>query len=151
MKISDLLVNALMSTHLFEMAFAKKVAMDRARDLQLTVAQHLVKIVMYSSSTYVYHWKKEIDGWLRQIQSRKLRGTNQPLNERDLFLILFDEPLGTLVDVQDMMNQIYENYPDLEIDQPSAGQVSQKLSWMMSNVCKDMAQKQFKGIDHYDN
>lgn len=138
-----------MSTTIFEMAFEKKVAIDKARSLQSQIAYHLVKINMYSSSSLVPHWTKEVNVWLQLIQRNKLKGTNNPLNKQDLFKILFDEPLGTVVDVQDYMNEAHEEYPDLPIDQPSAAEVNKTLSWQLQGVCNDIANKLFKNIGNY--
>lgn len=149
MKLSELLSDLLLRTQLFEMAFAKRVAMDRARDLQFPIAEHLVKIVMYQGALPEAHWIKEVNTWLQRIQTHKLRGTNKPLGEKELFLILFDEPLGTLVDVQDLMNLVHLQHPDLNIVEPDAALVSKKLLWVLSNASREISHKQFKGIESY--
>ncbi len=149
MKVKDLLVDSLMDTKLFEMAFAKKVAIDKARNLQNQIARHLIKIQMYAQSQYVQHWVSEVNGWLLDIQENKLRGTNKPLPHRDLMLILFEEPLSTIDDVQYKMNRIYREYSDLKIDEPDAANINKSLSWILPQICGDIAESKFNTLNDY--
>jgi len=149
MKIRELLINGLMSTTIFEMAFTKKVAIDHARSLQFEIADHLVKMVMYNRSPNIKHWAAEVNSWLDKIQRRRLKGTNKPLDSKLLFDLLYDEPLGTLDDVQTSMNQNFRDYPDLTIDQPNAEQVSKTLAWVLQQVCLDISKKAFVDINTY--
>jgi hypothetical protein len=149
MKVKDLLIDSLIDTKLFEMAFAKKVAMDKARNLQNQVARHLIKIQMYAQSQYVQHWVNEVNSWLLDIQDDKLRGTNKPLPYRDLMLILFEEPLSTIDDIQYRMNRIYSEYSDLKIDEPDAAKINKSLSWILPQICKDIAASKFNNLNDY--
>lgn len=149
MQIKELLINVLMNTELFEMAFSKRVAMDKARYLQNQIARHLAKIVMYSNSPHVPHWCDEVNAWLDDIQDNKLKGTNRPLQEKDLFNILLDEPLGTLDDVRSRMNRNYREYPTLVIDEPDPAIISKKLSWILLQVSSDIGKNLFVDIKQY--
>jgi hypothetical protein len=131
------------------MAFEKKVAINNARHLQTEIAYHLVKLSMYSESLFINHWSQEVNTWLKKIQRHKLKGTNRPLDKQDLFNILFVEPLETIDEVQDYMNDAYEEYPDLQIDQPSAAEINKNLAWQLQGICQDIARKQFKDIRNY--
>ena len=66
-----------------------------------------------------------------------------------MFNILFVEPLETIDEVQDYMNDAYEEYPDLKINQPSAAEINKNLNWQLSGICDDIANKQFKDIRNY--
>ena len=87
--------------------------------------------------------------WLDKIQEHRLKGTNKPLNEKELFNILFIEPLGTIDDIQARMNRIYRDYPDTKIDQPQATEVSKQLSWVMPKICSAIANENFIDIREY--
>lgn len=149
MKISEILCNSLINTSLFEMAFNKKVAIDKARNLQNQISRHLVKIVMYSNSQYVNHWCSEVDSWLHDIQDNKVKGTNKPLQYRDLYNILFIEPLETESDVQSKMNRSFKEYPSLHIDETDARIVNKKLQWVLDAACTDIESSSFESITGY--
>lgn len=138
-----------MSTAIFEMAFEKKKAIDNANNLQLPIAQHLVKLEMYSESLLVNHWTVEVNAWLKKIQSYKVKATTKPLDNVTLLKILFEEPLGDISDVQWRMDEAYEDYPDLEINQPNASIIHKTLTWKLQSVCQDIANRQFKDIRNY--
>ena len=149
MRIKEVLINGLMSTAIFEMAFEKKVAMNNARNFQLQIAYHLVKLSMYNESSFANHWIQEVNTWLKNIQRHELKESNRPLDKQSLFNILFVEPLETIDEVQDYMNDAYEEYPDLKINQPSAAEINKNLNWQLSGICDDIANKQFKDIRNY--
>lgn len=149
MKIREILLDRIIESKLFEMAFEKKIAMDKARHLQNQIARHMIKIAMYGKSDYVKHWIQEVDGWLYDIQDNKLKGTNRPLGGKDLRKILINEPLGTINDVQTKMNRIYNEYPTLAIDEPNVDNISKMITWVLANSCDDIAGSLFKGIRKY--
>jgi hypothetical protein len=151
MNLKEILVNGLMSTSIFEMAFTRKVAIDQARNLQLEIAKHLVKLVMYHQSSYVDHWAAELNAWMHKIQDRRLKGTNKPLDYQTLLNLLHDEPLGTIHDVQKKMNRVFNEYPKLNIDQPDAQQVSKTLIPVLQQVCSDISTDSFVDVKKYFN
>lgn len=144
MRIKDVLIDFLIDTKLFGMAFAKKIARDKARNLQNQIARHLIKIQMYNQSHHVLqHWINEVNGWLLDIQDDK------PLPYRDLMLILFEEPLSTIDDIQSKMNRIYREYPDLKIHEPDAAKINKSLSWILPQICGDIAASKFNNLNDY--
>jgi hypothetical protein len=149
MKISEILIDILSETKLFEMAFNKKVAIDKARNLQNQIARHLVKILMYHNSQYVNHWCNEVNSWLYDIQDNKIKGTNKPLKSSELFNILFVEPLETIDDVQARMNRNYKEYVDLAIDEPNSTVINEKLYWIIKSICDDLQNNQFNRVEKY--
>lgn len=149
MRINEMLINGLMATRIFEMAFSKKVAIDKARNLQNQIAKHLVKMIMYRNSEYFNHWGSEVNGWLEDIQDNRLKGNNCPLNEKDLEKILLGEPLGTLSDVQTKMNRAYREYPELSIEQSNVDEVSRTVSWVLIRVCRDVSNESFTDVREY--
>ena len=149
MKIVDLLLDRLTDTALFEMAFSRKKARDKASDLQIPIAKHLIKILMFGNSSIQAHWIKETNTWLYDIQDMRIKNQNKPLNSKVLFQLLFEEPLGSIEDTQIRMNRAHNDYPDETITQPNATEVNRQLSWIYQNVCQAISDSQFKGLQDY--
>ena len=131
------------------MAFERKVAIQKARNLQNQISRHLIKMIMYSNSEYVNHWYNELNSWLIDISDTTLKRTNRPLDRETLMKILFEEPMESVNEVQRKMNKIYNEYPELTIDEPDGRIVHNKLYNMLNNICDDIAVDKFYDIRKY--
>ena len=149
MKIREIFLDFLNKTALFEMAFERKIAIQKARNLQNQIIRHIVKVNMYNKSGYINHWCKKINGWLWDIQDNWVKGTNMPLDRVTLFKILFSEPAGSIAEVQHKMNRIYREYPTLQIDEPDPGSIHKNIYTVINLVCDDIAGNNFKDIKDY--
>jgi hypothetical protein len=149
MKIRDLIIDRLSETAIFEMAFRRKIAIDKARSLQNQIARHLIKLEMYASSSQINHWRTELNGWLHDIQDNELKHTGKPLDKETLFNILFDEPLGAISDVQSKMNKIHREYQNFPLDQPDAATINKNLYSVLFAICLDISNSNFQDVKNY--
>lgn len=94
MKIKDILLDWVIETDLFEMAFKRKIVVDKVRDHQIQIARHLIKHLYYDVPEETKrHWAKEIDAWLSTIDDYRLKG-GKALDGSVYYELLFKEPLG---------------------------------------------------------
>jgi hypothetical protein len=149
MKIREILFKKLLETELFDLAYSRRRAIDMVSDLQDQIAIHLIKTIMYSNSEWTNHWYNELNAWFLKIKLKKLKENNRPLDETTLYNLLFLEPLGTINDVQDIMNIIYKDYPKLSMTFWDAGEIQKIAESMMFSICKDIADKTFTDIRDY--
>ena len=149
MKIREIFLDFLNETALFEMAFERKIAIQKARNLQNQIIRHIIKVNMYNNSEHVNHWCKEINGWLWDIQDNWIKGTNKPLDRDTLFKILCSEPAGSINEVQHKMNRNYREYPTLQIDEPDSSSIHKNIYTVIDLVCNDIADNNFKDIKDY--
>jgi hypothetical protein len=149
MRLYEFFLDKIADTKLFEMAFERKVAIQKARNLQHQISRHIIKTVMYSKSQYVNHWCNEINGWLTDISDTTLKRTRRPLDSDTLMNILFEEPMASPSEVKRKMNKIYGEYPDLKIDEPDEQIVHRKIYDIMKNISDDIANDKFNDIRKY--
>ena len=149
MNIIEKLTEMLLELEIFEMAFEKKVAIQKARNLQDQIAKHLIKILMYSESEYVGHWAAEANSWLDDIQDNLIKGKNKPLPFDVLLDILWNEPMGTIHDIQTRMNRLHRDNNAMRIDQPDAYIIHRDIEWLMTQICMDISNNNFNGMSHY--
>lgn len=149
MKISEIMVDFVMSTRLFEMAYAKRVALDKVRYLQDQIAEHLIRIVMFETAQSRDHWFQELNAWLYSIQNIRIKSSNKPLDQKTLMNLLFDEPLGSVAEIQDKLNYLFQKYPGLKIDQPHAQIIHKKLFDVIQEISWDIEHRKFQGIQKY--
>lgn len=152
MKISEILVKSLMKTAIFEMAYERKHAINVLVNLQDHIAEHLVKACMYEFDNSVNHWQTEMNAALGRINRLKLKSSNGYLDKKTLFDYLFTQPLGTIDDVQNYMNDISrsKDYRGLKIDQPDARIIHEKLFWLLDHTTTQLSNGLFRGIDTGD-
>jgi hypothetical protein len=149
MSIKDIIVDTLMKTSLFEMAFSKSEAIKKTSDLQFEIARHMIKIYMYRNSIHVNHWCNELNSWFHRIQDHKLKGTKKPLAYKDLYHILFEQPLESVEEVQSHMNKIYSQYKDLYIDQPDSRVIHSTILNVLHYICLEISRDKFMDIRDY--
>ena len=107
MRIIEIIIDSLIKTSIFEMAFAKADAIRKTSELQFEISEHLVKVFMYSEySEHVNHWCNELNSWLKKIQKLKLKNSNKPLPYNVLRKILWEQPVESIEEVQSHMNHI---------------------------------------------
>ena len=83
MRICNVLLDFLNEIALFEMAYRRRIAIDRVRDLQQEIADHLIKVIMYSDTMHINEWSNELNAWLDQIQNYRVK--NKFINIGDYF------------------------------------------------------------------
>jgi len=149
MKIREIMITQLMKTKLFELAFNRAETIKKVSDLQFQIAEHIVKVFMYHESSKVDHWCSELNTWFRKIQRLKLRGTNQPLSYDVLIQVLWEEPLESVEEVQDHMNEMVYDYPDLKIDQSDAVVIHKQVEDLLTSVCLAISRHKFQNIKDY--
>ena len=147
--MKDAMIDFLNETKLFEMAFERKIAIQKARNLRNQSSRHLIKISMYSDSEYVNHWFNELNSWLWDIQDNILKNTKKSLDYPTLMKILFEEPMETVDEVQYKMNQIYREYKDLKIYEPNSAEIHKHLYLIINAMCKDISDNNFEDIKRY--
>lgn len=150
MKIKDIMADWISETELFEMAFARKDAINKIRNLQSQIAKHIVKIVYYDAPEETkLHWKSEVDNWLSIIDQIKLKG-GKKLSGDIYYKLLFDEPLGELTDIQGMVKHIDKINGMLDYDKiGSLSDVQEECEKMLHMISYDISNNKFEKFHDY--
>lgn len=88
-------------------AFHRNKALAKLSDLQLTIAEHLFKIVHYKDHPAYSSWLKELRAWngqLRRLHKSKKKYGNY--TRKSLLKALWHEPLGDLADQTELAAQL---------------------------------------------
>jgi len=141
------LLDILMETRIFELAYNRKTAMDKIRDISLNTSMELLKIIMYKNSRNQNHWRGKLDGWFSSIK-RYARGT---LKERDLFHLLWVEPLGELGQLEDLISMVEADYytPSHHIDYTNLPALHNQMRNIFTSISRDMANNKHININNY--
>lgn len=141
------LLDMLMETRIFELAYNRKTAMDKVRDLSLNTSMELLKIIMYKNSRNQNHWRGKFDGWMSGIK-RYSKGT---LKERDLFNLLWVEPLGDIDQLEDLISMVEIDYyiPSHHIDYNDLPSLHNQMKDIFANISRDITNNKHININNY--
>lgn len=147
MRWIDLLLDGLNQTTIFEMAHRRRDAVQFALNLSEQIAEHVLKILVFERGGHTQHWHKEINTWLRSIQSKQLKSTGRPLPRQDLMRLLHEGPFEHLGEVKDRIRDAVRNYPNHKIKQSDASVIHQQLASLYSAICSNISLNQFEQVE----
>ena len=152
MRIKDLMVDWLSDTELFEMAFARKDAINKVRNVQSQIARHIIKYFYYDVTEETKkHWVAEIDAWLAIVDDLKLKNGKR-LSGDIFYKLLFDEPLGEITDIQGIVKNI-DKIPGMR-DYDKIGSLTDlhiKCEKVLHAISYDLANDKFEDFLYYAN
>jgi hypothetical protein len=109
-----------------------------------------LKILVYGTVRDFEHWCDEINGYLRKIQSTKLKNTKKPLNVNTLFKILWEGYLETPDEIRDLISDIDREYSkSFELVNYDYYDVHKRIREILYDVCHDISISQFRDIRNY--
>jgi hypothetical protein len=150
MRIKEVILDAIISTRLFEMAFQRKHAIDIALSQSYQTDIHLLKVLMYERVRDYNHWCDEINSCLKKVQSTKLKTSKKPLDFDTLYEILWEGYLETPDEVRDLMSSIDSEYSkSYKLINYDYFEVHKKLQSILYHTCQDIALTKFKDIGDY--
>ena len=141
------LLDMLMETRIFELAYHRKNAMGKVRDISLNTSMELLKILMYKDSRNQNHWRGKFDGWMAGIK-RYSKGT---LKVHDLFNLLWVEPLGEIDQLEDLISMVEADYytPSYHIDYNDLPALHNQMKDIFADISRDIVNNKRITINNY--
>ena len=150
MKISEIILDKLNDTRLFEMAFDRKSAKQQFSNLTLQLKKHLIKIVAFKDGMNYQHHCHEINNWLDDLDTVRWNRT-QRLKKDTIMELLWDGPLGHgAIAVEDTINTMIRvhNYT-VPRNQLSYHQIYELLFKVYDEMSFDLSRGKVDSIQHY--
>lgn len=142
MKLSEIILDKIADTKLFEMARSRKDAKTITTGLSAPIIQHLIKLFVFNSPENKQHWIKEIDSWITQIDDIYLKPSNKKPDWQTLYdWIVFD---GSPHYDADYLNGrvrkwVNHDYSGVEVYDYDADLVLSQIFKIIENLTKDIA------------
>lgn len=153
MKITEMLVNSLMHTKIFELAYAKQNIINYAENSVDVVLITLAKLLVFDSPNDYNHWIQIVDSPLLKLNRRKRKDNNKTLDYSTLRKIFFEEPLGHTDTAQEWINDAYNEtvdgqykYHEIPIKQKTPHQVHKELELIIHEICLLISNEKFRSI-----
>jgi len=92
-KLKDFILDHILETDLFEMAYTRKKMIKLVSDLQHPINEHIIKLLIYKDDVNEAKHIRDINGWIVKILRMKLKGKKGGSLSSDSFYdILYIQP-----------------------------------------------------------
>jgi hypothetical protein len=90
MKITEIVLDKILDSFIFEQAFRRRDVETRITSLSLQVVKHLIKILKWRDDINYNKHCRDIDGWVSDIQDLYIKGDKKP-TQADYFQWMFND------------------------------------------------------------
>jgi mRNA-degrading endonuclease HigB of HigAB toxin-antitoxin module len=150
MRIKEIILDAIIGTSLFEMAFNRKQAIDSIQNQSYEIDLHLLKILMYGTVRDYEHWCSELNNWFLKIQRTRLKHNKQPLDFKTLYKILWEGYLESPEEVKDLMSDVDRKYSEsYKLINYDFVEVHKIIQSILYDVSYDISHNRFNDIRNY--
>jgi hypothetical protein len=139
MKLRELILDALIGTHLFEMAFERKRVIQELSSLEYQINLHVLKIIVWPGAQDVTHSKTELTTWgnklarMRLHMSKRLSPIGVALPWKHLYVEPFEH--GEVEAVTFLLGDLQCDYPGQPITK-SVPQIVEELTAFHKRFCQ---------------
>lgn len=149
MKFKDFLIDKLIETELFELAYSRKRVLDKCLFLSSAICEHFVKLTCFNNPDDVRGHIKSLNGWFKDIKRLQIKG-NKKLDSK----YYYNEIWHNLVDSYDVLEEIFndlkdDEYAEVPIRKVNFKNLYNKLCEVMNDIADDLEDRKFEGIEHY--
>lgn len=135
-EIEAYLLDKVRMTTLFEMALSRDEAWKKCNGLVDTLTEHLLKVMIMPTSTYVPHWKDEIHSYLLKLVIIRLKPKNKRLTTETYREWLIEQPDYDERSLNRWVEFIKKKYPKEKIEVPTT--LVQDYRRVMEKICVDL-------------
>jgi hypothetical protein len=153
MKIFEVIADYLISTNLFEMSIVKKEAERNVAALSPVIFDNLIKLFVFDLPECRNGWIKELNAWLRFIDSIHLKQNNKKPEATVIYnwLVFNSAPNYTPEYVERRIQiMIEDEFEHARVYDYDAELVLNQIFKILDQVCKDIA-KEERGVSKFTN
>ena len=146
------LMDLLMNTELFEMAFERKVMIEKCRSLSSQICFHIIKLTCFNNPDDIRGHLKSLNGWIDDIYSQKLKTPkkNKKLDADIYYKEIWFDRVDDYIQLKDIAEYIkrrdYKNVPLRKVDYQ---ELYNKLCKMMNDICYGIESNNLEEFDYY--
>ena len=135
-----------MSDELYEEIYRKNRIFRETESKERQIYNHLLKVLFYNDSYNNEKHLKDIETWLRDIQSMN---TKSAWLTKDMFFSILYAGIEEDFDYKTEKQKLDSDYGNLQSSKLSSDEVKERLDRIYDRICKELATKSFKEIRTY--
>jgi hypothetical protein len=136
----DTATKLLMETRLFELAYARKDALNEVRSHAKNLAEKMVMVHHAVDSRDLSHWKTTTNEHISSLFDGTFLTKNKRLDKNDFTKIVFDQQLGEYDDYLRKHSRVKNLKKDTHFSDPSENdyiQITSKYKQLIDNIYKN--------------
>ena len=135
-----------MSDELYEQAYNRNKIFREVESKERQIYNHLLKVLFYNDSYNNEKHLKDIETWLRDIQTIK---TKSAWLTKDMFFSILYAGIEEDFDYETEKQKLDHNYGSLQKSKLSPSEIKLRLDKIYDRICKELTTKSFKDIRSY--
>ena len=135
-----------LSDELYEQAYSRSKIFRETESKERQIYSHLLKVLFYNDSYNNEKHLKDIETWLRDIQSMN---TKSAWLTKDMFFSILYAGIEEDFDYKTEKQKLDFDYGNLQVSRLSPDEIKLRLDKVYDRICKELATKSFKGIRNY--
>ena len=135
-----------LSDELYEQAYSRSKIFRETESKERQIYSHLLKVLFYNDSYNNEKHLKDIETWLRDIQSMN---TKSAWLTKDMFFSILYAGIEEDFDYKAEKQKLDFDYGNLQGSRLSPDEIKLRLDKIYDRVCKELATKSFREIRNY--
>ena len=135
-----------LSDELYEQAFKRDEIFREAENKRSQIYYHLLKVLFYNDPYNNEKHLKDIETWIRDIQSIK---TKSAWLTKDMFFSILYAGIEEDFDYKTEKQKLDFNYGNLQQSKLSPSEIKHRLDKIYDRICRELSTKSFKEIRNY--
>ena len=135
-----------MSDELYEQAYNRNKIFREVESKERQIYNHLLKVLFYNDSYNNEKHLKDIETWLRDIQTIKSKSA---WLTKDMFFSILYAGIEEDFDYKTEKQKLDFNYGNLQKSKLSPNEIKLRLDKIYDRICKELTTKSFKEIRSY--
>ena len=135
-----------LSDELYEQAYSRSKIFRETESKERQIYNHLLKVLFYNDSFNNEKHLKDIETWLRDIQSMN---TKSAWLTKDMFFSILYAGIEEDFDYRVEKQKLDFDYGNLQGSKLSSDEVKLRLDKIYDRLCRELATKSFKEIRSY--
>ena len=135
-----------MSDELYEQAYNRNKIFREVESKERQIYNHLLKVLFYNDSYNNEKHLKDIETWLRDIQTIKSKSA---WLTKDMFFSILYAGIEEDFDYETEKQKLDFNYENLQKSKLSPSEIKLRLDKIYDRICRELTTKSFKKIRDY--
>ena len=135
-----------MSDELYEQAYNRNKIFREVESKERQIYNHLLKVLFYNDSYNNEKHLRDIETWIRDIQSIK---TKSAWLTKDMFFSILYAGIEEDFDYKAEKQKLDFNYGKLQQSKLSPSEIKLRLDKIYDRICRELSTKSFKEIRSY--
>ena len=135
-----------LSDELYEQAYNRNKIFREVESKERQIYNHLLKVLFYNDSYNNEKHLKDIETWLRDIQTIKSKSA---WLTKDMFFSILYAGIEEDFDYKTEKQKLDYNYGSLQRSELSPSEIKHRLDKIYDRICRELTSKSFKEIRNY--